>query len=141
MTIFPGSSLDDLPDDFYVNLLQRVQNYEGTGSGWIWFNLNHLDINVTDVNPLQASSYIHLMDKFSKPAFARYLVNVENTDQECFRYAVLAGLNPEKEQANKVESWKGHENDLDMSGISYPVRYSAFHTLITSCYIHNFYLK
>ena len=106
----------------YLDILQRINTFEGVGSGWVWYNMIHLDIHIALINPLQAGSYIHLLDKFQNAAFAKCIVNVENTDQQCFRYAVLAALHPEKKDPKKVESWIGHEDELDMTGISYPVR-------------------
>lgn len=51
------------------------------------------------------------------------VVNVQNTDNKCFLWSVLAFLHREEtvKDAYRVSKYKRYENELNMDGISYPV--------------------
>ena len=49
------------------------------------------------------------------------VVNVQNKDNQCFKWAVLSALHPLAKHANRVFHYKKFENELDFTGISFPV--------------------
>ena len=59
--------------------------------GWILLSLLHLDIVTVTYNPLRGRSFMELpTDIGSKHA----IVNVQNSDEKCFIWAILAQLHP-----------------------------------------------
>ena len=70
-------------------LVKKIENYQGLGSGWILSSLLSLDTTVWILDPLRASSY-HPLPKWIQNT--KCVVNLKNNDNLCFKYAVLAGL-------------------------------------------------
>lgn len=88
--IFTMSSACEL---MYLEIIERLisesEDFQENGSGWSLENILNFKINVNKCNPLRASSYIPL------PLCIRRknaVINVKNEDQECFKWAMLAGL-------------------------------------------------
>ena len=50
------------------------------------------------------------------------VVNVQNKDNQCFKWAVLSALHPLAKHANRVFHYKKFEHELDFTGISFPVK-------------------
>ena len=49
-------------------------------------------------------------------------MNVQNKDQECFKWAVLSALFPVGKNADRVSKYTEHEEKLDWSGLTFPVQ-------------------
>jgi hypothetical protein len=48
------------------------------------------------------------------------IVNVKNTDHECFKWAILSALYPPTDNPHRLAHYKAIEHDLDFSGINFP---------------------
>ena len=68
---------------------------------------------------LRGSSYIPLPDQLRSKHAAIY---VQNTDKKCFLWSVLTALFPVKSNPHRVTKYMKHQDTLDMTGMSYPVR-------------------
>ena len=79
-------------------LKSRIDSYTSTGSGWVINHLISLDMNCWLHDPLRASGYIPLPYYIIK---TRSTVNPRNTDNKCFKYAVLVSLYGDKLPPNK----------------------------------------
>jgi hypothetical protein len=66
-------------------------NYLGKSSGWRLKEVLHLNIKIDVNKPLRGSSYVEL-PKFIKDKKA--VINIQNTDNACFKWCVLRALNP-----------------------------------------------
>lgn len=113
-------------------LLGYLEEFTEQGSGWALVDISYLEFRVNKYTPLNGSSFIELPPEIKNK---RACLNVRNMDNQCFKYAVLAGLyfNPEhdgkrhskstRENNNTLVSYyEKYKNKLDMSGISYPVK-------------------
>ena len=71
-------------------------------------------------DPLRASSYISLPAVIHKKMAC---LNINNKDQKCFLWSLLASLHsvPHGQHPTRVTKYLPFENEIDMSGISYPV--------------------
>ena len=49
------------------------------------------------------------------------MLNIKNNDEKCLLWCLLAALHPVKTHSIRVGSYREFENELDMSGITYPV--------------------
>ena len=112
---FEAYMTDDIPyllKEASKQLENRIETYEGTGSGWIVSNLISLDTTVWCLDPLRASSY-HPLPKWIQNTHC--VLNIRNNDQKCFKYAVLAGLyKPSKsKKADHISSYKYTESLTD----------------------------
>ena len=64
---------------------QRVPEQETTGSGWKFVRVSTLQVHLARYTPLKGSSYMELPEKLK---LKKALVNVKNTDEQCFKWAV-----------------------------------------------------
>ncbi|XP_061728728.1 uncharacterized protein LOC133533711 [Cydia pomonella] len=102
-------------------MLMRLSNFEKKDSGWSLQKINYLDVNINKYNPLHGSSYIKLpRDIHNKKA----IINVQNNDYECFRWAVLSGLYPPQRNnhANIVGTYMKHKDKLNFGQLSFPMK-------------------
>jgi hypothetical protein len=115
-----------------INLLiNKVQTYENNGSGWIIQQITSLFVKIVKFSPLTGSSYI------PSPTWIvnkKCCVNVQNEDNQCFKYAVLSALhyNDVKTHRNRVSSYATYMTDLNFNDISFPMEstnYNKFEVL------------
>ena len=92
---------------------------QADGSGWVFMGVIRLILKIDKWDPLKASSYIDLPPELKNK---KALINMKNTDNKCFLWSVLRGLNPKDKDAGRIdEDLKSKENTLNMEGIDYPV--------------------
>ena len=92
---------------------------QADGSGWVFMGVIRLILKIDKWDPLKASSYIDLPPELKNK---KALINMKNTDNKCFLWSVLRGLNPKDKDAGRIdEDLKSKENTLNMEGIEYPV--------------------
>ena len=97
--------------------MQKVE--QADGSGWVFMEVIRLILQIDKWDPLKASSYIDLPPELKNK---KALINMKNTDNKCFLWSVLRGLNPKDKDAGRIdEDLKSKENTLNMEGIDYPV--------------------
>ena len=78
-----------------------------------------MNIHVVNYNPLKGSSYIPLPAKLANK---KAVINIQNTDQKCFMWSVLASLISSKKDPQRVIHCVQHVDQLDFTGIAFPVR-------------------
>ena len=116
--VLTTTNVQDIVELFYTNLLHQVDEYERSGSGWILQSFIYFDLHFMKYKPLRGSSYLKMPEKFTKG-----FINIENNDQKCFTWAVLAHLHPVAHGVhdNRVSNYTSYETELNMTGIEYPV--------------------
>lgn len=75
---------------------------------------------------MQAGSYIPLPLFIQKK---KACVNVQNKDNECFKWAILSALNPVENNANRVSKYKERENKLMFNNINFPAEPNKYQDL------------
>ena len=99
--------------------LEHMVAFQRRGSNWRFFRVIQAQLHLADFNPLRAGTWILL------PASLRNkkaLINMENTDEFCFRRAVTRALNPVKKHAGRISRqliWESRE--FNWEGLSFPV--------------------
>jgi hypothetical protein len=68
--------------------------------------------------PLKGSSYIPLPKKLKTK---KAIITVKNTDNKCFMWSILAALHPAAQHVDRQPHYMQFENELDFSGIEFPV--------------------
>lgn len=110
-------------EEFYTSICNmfsiKIEDFELKDSGWSLESVLHLDVNINKYNLLSGSSYINLpMDIKHKKA----VINVKNTDDVCFTWALLSALYPVvRKVANRTSSYNQHFDKINMQGVEYPV--------------------
>jgi len=96
-----------------------MEEYEGKGSGWFIHSIQHLELNTAVYKPLAASSYIPLPKAL---ASKQAILNVQNQDEKCLVWSVLAALHPIEHghAPQRVSNYRLFEQELNVDGISFP---------------------
>ena len=114
-------TLDEFEEN-YVNAMDTINtklgNFMTDGSGWMMDSIKHVNLNIAKYTPITGSSYIPTPQCLVKKMA---LVNVQNEDQNCFLYSVLASVHPNKNNVSRVSSYKKHLNTLKLDGIEMPM--------------------
>ena len=110
----------EIYDEMFNEIEGEVQDIEhAEGSGWVFVEVEDLTLCTDKWDPIKGSSYIDLPKELKNK---KAIVNMKNTDNKCFLWSVLRGLNPKGRDAEKIDKdLKSKENTLNMEGIEYPV--------------------
>ena len=100
-------------------IINRIQQWISEGSGWTIQSVDTHFINVVKYRPLNGSSYIPLPKKLQK---AKGLINMQNEDNECFRWCHIRHLNPQDNHSERIKKTdEQYVEKLDYTGIEFPV--------------------
>lgn len=87
-TIMETSNLEEIVEECLQELVLKITEHEARGSGWSLLNVNNLDLRVHKRGyGDRGSSFIPLPAKIKD---TKSCINVQNNDNECFRYSMLA---------------------------------------------------
>ena len=120
---FPGEDMDMLNasiDQSYLKMFAACQEFQKEGSGWVVDEVLHLKLLIGKYKPLKGSQYFELPKKIAK---SHSILNIQNKDDKCFLWSILAHLHvvPPHQHGYRVEKYVPYENELNMEGITYPV--------------------
>ncbi|XP_043482540.1 uncharacterized protein LOC122511404 [Leptopilina heterotoma] len=130
-----GDILVTTPLDDWYNVyvkqvtLKRMEEFQEKDSNWRLHSIERLEVNINKYNPMRASSYINLPTSINRK---HACINVQNADNQCFKWAILSALYPTDKHADRVSKYRPYENTLNFSGIEFPVSLkdiSKFETL------------
>lgn len=99
-------------------IMMRMEDFQENGSGWSLFEIISLTVNNNKQESFVGSSYISLPKYISSK---KAVINIENTDNQCFMWSVLAALYPADKNAFRPSKYKDHINKLDFKNITFPV--------------------
>ncbi|XP_030745136.1 uncharacterized protein LOC115874172 [Sitophilus oryzae] len=101
-------------------LLVKLSDFQENASGWALSRVINLSVNINKYNPLHAGSYIDLPKSIkSKKA----CVNIQNSDDMCFAWAVTSALYPplSSKVADRTSSYPNPKDVLNLEGIQFPM--------------------
>ena len=89
-------------DDIYVTMTERVlenmNTFQNSGSGWRLYNIINLELHTVRYTPLRGETWIPLPKELGNK---KAIINMKNTDNKGFLWCVLRALNPcEKKPTN-----------------------------------------
>ena len=118
-TILSQHDIENAIEEAHRNIDTQIEKWTCQGSGWAVSRVVCLYVNISKYTPLKVSSYIDL-PKYLKDKKA--IVNVQNTDQQCLKWALLSALHPVEHGSHpdRVSKYKPYENELDFTGIEFP---------------------
>ncbi|KAL4142503.1 hypothetical protein QTP88_004949 [Uroleucon formosanum] len=121
--IYPDSSdIRTIVEIAYMKLTKEKNDYSGRGTGFTIESIDGLLVAVYKYMPIGGSFYIEL------PAYIdrkRGTINSQNTNQQCFKWAILArnvfeNL-PDKYKYCVGENYKKHEDKYNFYDITFPI--------------------
>ncbi|CAG9769728.1 unnamed protein product [Ceutorhynchus assimilis] len=100
---------------------KKCSEFQEKESGWALQQLLYLNIAINKVHPLKASSYLPLPKVIEAK---KAVLNIQNSDQKCFLWSVLAHLYPvvTTQNANRLSNYLPFENQLDFTGLEFPIK-------------------
>ena len=99
-------------------ILNKIAQWISEGSGWTIQSIENHYINIVNHNPLKGSSYIKLPQELKNKS----LINLQNKDNECFRWCHIRHLNPQEKDPQRIKKTdKTFISQLDYSSIKFPV--------------------
>ena len=102
----------------HQQILNKIAQWISEGSGWTIQLIENHYINIVNYNPLKGSSYIKLPQELKN----RGLINLQNEDNECFRWCHIRHLNPQGKDPQRIKKTdKTFICQLDYSSIEFPV--------------------
>ena len=115
-----STNLTDFLSVSVERLIELIESLQGRGSGWIFDEVLHFDILTNVYKPLAGSSYIPL-PKFL--ASKKAIINPKNSDQECFKWAVVEAVYPQKRDRDRItKTSKANAELFNWDGIKFPVK-------------------
>jgi hypothetical protein len=105
--------------DSIKKIMTSFLEYQRQGSNWILDKVMGLTLNVAKYKPLRGSSFIPLPIRLRAK---KAVVNVQNSDQKCFQWAIISALHPATHHVHRVSNYIPHADKLDFTGIDFPVQ-------------------
>nr|CAH7768883.1 unnamed protein product [Callosobruchus chinensis] len=106
-------------DHIQNNILNKLEEFQERDSGWSLYEII-LKINFNSYTPINVgiSTYIE-MPKFIQKTKA--VLNIQNKDQNCFLWCIVAALNPCVRNSNRTSSYPHFSRILKYDGIDFPI--------------------
>ena len=109
--------------DTVRHLLELIEIFEFNGSDWVFSNFVSLELTLWHLDPLRASAFVPL-PKWIRDK--RAVINTIGTGNDCFKWAVLAGLHPAScDRPNRMENYLPFVETYDFSSLTFPVPLSS----------------
>ena len=118
--ITESSDLSDILNTMTGIILEKVQQFQNEGSGWVFENVESFDINIDPFEPLSGSSYISL-PKNLEDKKALIIVRNEN-DHECFKWAITSAIYQREKHPERLnKKMRNNSQNFNWDGIDFPV--------------------
>ncbi|XP_055930792.1 uncharacterized protein LOC129961025 [Argiope bruennichi] len=102
----------------FEKILSSIETFIKFGSGWIIDNIKFIDVHIGYYDPLNGGCFISL-PKCLK--LKKCILNINNCDDKCFLYCIIARLFPAKYNKNSPASYRKHLKYLNFSFLKFPV--------------------
>ena len=133
--ILESTDVEEVYNEMVDEIEESIQKVKyAEGSGWRFSKIINLTLHTAKWDPLNAGSYIDL-PPFLKNKKA--LINMQNEDEECFKWSILRALNPKDSHPERTDKdLKSKQDTLNMKGIRYPVDFRDIDRISKPQYIN-----
>ena len=106
-------------------MLESLSKYQKLGSGWRLLSVEMLEIFITKFKPLNGKSYKPFPKVIVKK---KAVINMENDDEQCFKWAVTRALNPVDRDSERVTKiLKKQSEKYNWNDIEFPTKLKDIH--------------
>ena len=106
-------------------MLESLATYQRLGSGWRLQSVEMLEILITKFKPLNGKSYKPFPKVIVKK---KAVINMENKDNQCGKWAVTRALNPVERDAERVTKILIKQSEkYNWDGIEFPMKLKDIH--------------
>ena len=107
-----------LHDNIIDEVKGEIEAWSERGSGWIMGRILEAFINIARYRPMRGGSYMPLPKRLQNK---KAIINVQNRDNQCLRWALRAALFPAPRGSNVARtSSYPTEDGLNFTGIDFP---------------------
>ena len=112
--------VEDRMQDFTQKFWDFLEEFQAVGSGWILRYIKQANLSVFDFEVIRGGKYLPLPKTIKNK---KACINVENDDEKCFKWAILAALHNEDIDQNhdRVTKYHPYQIELNEEGLVYPV--------------------
>ena len=96
-------SEEDIRTEYSVmkeKMLENLAKYQRLGSGWRLHSIETLEKFITKFKPVKGKSYKPFPNVITKK---KAVINMENNDDQCFKWAVTRALNPVENNPQRIK--------------------------------------
>ena len=97
---------------------ERMSTFMDAGSGWQLKENIELILEVDAYNPIGGRSYLTLPNDIAN---TKAIINVQNEDEKCFMWSILAALYPALKDPQRISKYKEYQEELNFAGINFPM--------------------
>ncbi|CAC5420867.1 unnamed protein product [Mytilus coruscus] len=119
-TITEATDLIETFKEMDQKIGEKIAEWTSEKSGWTLKEIVKLQLNINQHTPLSGSQYVAL-PKWIKEKNA--VINVQNRDDKCFKWAILAAVHHEEEDQKHTHRWTQYcrwNNELNLKGLEFP---------------------
>jgi len=122
-----NDTLNHVFNKFVDDVRGEIEAWSEKGSGWVVDEILEAIINVARYNPLRGGTYMPLPEKLKNK---KTVLNIQNRDNQCLRWAIRAALFPAPRGTNPQRPSSYPTNDgLNFEGIDFPTPVSQIDKL------------
>ena len=117
---FQGSDLEELVRAMFAQIKTQVEHPALPKSGFTLDHIMHLDIDFHKLELTRGGSYIKLPEWI---ALKKAVINPKNTDEECFKWAVIAALHHEEIEKDhqRISKLRPFAERYNWEGLEFPM--------------------
>ena len=118
--VFQGSDIEELLQNMFAYIKTHIENLKLPKSGFTLDSITQLDIGFHKLALTRGSSYIKVPPWI---ASKKALINPQNTDEECFKWAVIASLHHQDigKNPDRISPFWRYEDQCNWRGLQFPV--------------------
>ena len=111
----------------FTNITEKVDSFVGHGSGWIVICVESISLMVT-IHRLQiGGTYLPLPKTLYETRY-RCLINIENDDDRCFLWSILAhDHHTETRNPTRKSYYQRFVHEVDCTGVEFPMEITQIH--------------
>ena len=95
MTVYNINDKSEIVTAMTEHMAQQMENPALRNSKFVFDGVLHMDIDFHRLNLMRGSSYVPLPDWLMKK---KAIINLKNSDMECFKWAVIAAMKWERDR-------------------------------------------
>ena len=120
MTVYNLSEINEIANEMIAHMREQIENPALLNSRFVFDEVLFMDIDFHQLNLTRGSSYVPLPEWLAN---RKAIINPQNQDQKCFKWAVIAASRWEEIDSHpeRVFKLKRFEKDFDWSGIKFLV--------------------
>ncbi|XP_026322221.1 uncharacterized protein LOC113231895 [Hyposmocoma kahamanoa] len=115
--VFNNTNINELYMNAIETFKQKLSEFEHCESGWSLVSISHLELNINKYCPMRGGTFIEL------PSFlknSKSCINIQNKDEYCFLWSIVAALFPAKSNVCKTSSYPHHSTVFKTDGMTFP---------------------